>query len=183
MKSERFCTKNNPLPRLRGRVGEGEFTEERLNRPSESPDWRVTRESRTRAKQLRRDMTEAEKIIWGALRAHRMYGVSFRRQTPIGPYIADFVAHSAKLVIELDGGQHFEPAALKRDQRRDAFLQSKGFAVLRFTNHDVMLNRQGVLETIATALTKRPLPSPPPQAGEGTTGRRAAGVLTIERRK
>ncbi len=96
-----------------------------------------------------------------------MIGASFRRQTPIGPYIVDFVCHAAKLTIELDGGQHFEPTQEQRDARRDAFLVGRGFHVLRFNNHDVTTNRQGVLETIAAAIEEGPLPNPPPQAGEG----------------
>ena len=96
-----------------------------------------------------------------------MIGASFRRQTPIGPYIVDFVCHAAKLTIELDGGQHFESTQEQRDARRDAFLVGRGFRVLRFNNHDVMCNRQGVLETIAAAFEEGPLPDPPPQAGEG----------------
>jgi very-short-patch-repair endonuclease len=75
---------------------------------------------------------------------------------------------SAKLVIEIeiDGGQHFEAAHEARDARRDAFLASKGFRVMRFDNHQVMTNREGVLTALAEALA-HPLPDPPPQAGEG----------------
>jgi very-short-patch-repair endonuclease len=79
-------------------------------------------------------------------------GVGFRRQTPIGPYIVDFVSHSAKLVIELDGGQHFNDAHALRDMRRDSFLRSKGFRVLRFSNLDVMTNKEGVWDVIAAAV-------------------------------
>jgi very-short-patch-repair endonuclease len=104
-------------------------------------------------------------MIWNALRAHRLNGASFRRQTPIGPYVADFVCHAANLVIELDGGQHFEDANAQRDVQRDAFLASKGFRVLRFNNHDVMTNRQGVLETIAAALAVAPSPTLPRKRG------------------
>ena len=85
-----------------------------------------------------------------------MNGATFRRQTPIGPYIVDFVCHAAKLVIEIDGGQHFESRQEQRDTRRDAYLANKGFRVLRFNNHDVMTNREGVLETIAAAVGLAP---------------------------
>ena len=85
-----------------------------------------------------------------------MNGATFRRQTPIGPYIVDFVCHAAKLVIEIDGGQHFESRQEQRDARRDAYLANKGFRVLRFNNHDVMTNREGVLETIAAAVGLAP---------------------------
>jgi very-short-patch-repair endonuclease len=95
-------------------------------------------------------------MIWSALRGHRTNGASFRRQTPIGPYIVDFVCHAARLVIEIDGGQHFESKQEQRDARRDTYLAGKGFRVLRFNNHDVTTNRQGVLETIAAAIEHAP---------------------------
>ncbi len=134
------------------------------------PNWHVSAKMRDRARSLRHESTDAERIIWSAVRAHRMNGASFRRQAPIGPYIADFVCHEAHLVIELDGGQHFSLAGEARDARRDAFLAAKGFRVLHFSNYDVMRNREGVLETIAAAIRgKGPLPNPPPQAGEGTS--------------
>ena len=129
------------------------------------PTWNVTRTMRSRARSLRRDSTDAERIIWNAIRAHRLNGASFRRQTPIGPYVADFLCHSAKLVIEIDGGQHFELAQQKRDARRDAFLASKGYQVLRFNNYDVMTNRQGVFESIAAALAAAPSPTLPRKRG------------------
>src|SRR5712692_2834649 len=119
---------------------------------SKAPRWHVSTRQRQRARSLRRDSTDAERMIWSALRAHRLQGASFRRQTPIGPYVVDFVCQAAALIVELDGGQHFEPEHLKRDARRDAFLESRGYRVLRFNNHDVMTNRQGVLETIAATI-------------------------------
>jgi very-short-patch-repair endonuclease len=85
-----------------------------------------------------------------------MNGASFRRQTPIGPYIADFVCHAANLVIEIDGGQHFDSEHERCDMRRDEFLARKGFRVLRFNNHEVLSNPEGVLETIAAALAQAP---------------------------
>jgi very-short-patch-repair endonuclease len=114
---------------------------------------------------LRRDMTDAERIIWNAIRAHRMHGVSFRRQTPIGPFIVDFVCHSALVIIEIDGGQHYETENIKRDARCGAFLTSKGYRILRFNNHEVMINREGVLETIATAIMASPSPPLPRMRG------------------
>jgi very-short-patch-repair endonuclease len=138
----------------------------------DKPKWHVSTKLRGRAKGLRRGMTDAERIVWHELRAHRLHGASFRRQTPIGPYIVDFVCHAAKLIIEVDGGQHFEPGHIACDARRRAFLAARGYRVLRFSNLEVMNNKAGVLETIAAVLerSKRPLPSPPPQAGEGTEG-------------
>ena len=134
-------------------------------KPSKEPTWQVTRTMRSRARSLRRDSTDAERIIWSALRAHRLNGASFRRQTPVGPYVADFLCHSAKLIVEIDGGQHFEPEQQKRDARRDVFLASKGYRILRFNNLDVMTNRHGVLETIAAALAAAPSPPLPRKRG------------------
>ena len=129
------------------------------------PAWQVSNKMRSRARSLRHDSTDAEQIIWNALRAHRLNNASFRRQTPIGPYIADFVCHAANLIVELDGGQHFEEEHMKCDVRRDEFLASKGYRVLRFNNHDVIANRQGVLESIAAATAASPSPSLPRKRG------------------
>ncbi len=112
-------------------------------------------------------MTDAERIVWYGLRAHRLHGASFRRQTPIGPYVADFACLAAKLIVEVDGGQHFEPEHIAHDERRSAFLAAQGYRVLRFSNLDVMKNKSGVLETIAAALENRePPPRPSPASGE-----------------
>ena len=119
---------------------------------AKKPSWQVSAKMRGRARNLRQDQTPAERIIWYALRAHRLGGAGFRRQTPIGPYIVDFVSYTKKLVIEIDGGQHFDAPQQARDAKRDAFLTSRGFRVLRFSNHDVKTNRAGVLEVIAAAL-------------------------------
>jgi very-short-patch-repair endonuclease len=134
-----------------------------------TPSWRVATRQRVRARSLRQDSTDAERIIWSAIRAHRLHGASFRRQTSIGPYIVDFVCHAARLVIEIDGGQHFEDEYLKRDARRNAFLVTKGFRVLRFNNHDVMTNREGVLETIAAAVAHAPSLALPRKRGREQT--------------
>src|SRR5262245_17713034 len=73
----------------------------------EHPDWKVSPQLRANARALRRNSTDAERILWSQLRANRLNGTSFRRQAPIETYVADFVCHAAKLVIEIDGGQHF----------------------------------------------------------------------------
>jgi len=147
-------------PPLAGEGGEGA--------PRNTPVWRVKPMTRLRARALRQDLTKAERLIWYGLRAHRLEGAGFRRQTPIGPYIVDFVSHAAKLIIEIDGGQHFEDRQEARDKRRDAFLAAKGFRVIRFSNHDVMSNRVGVLETIAAAVREARAPSlPSPASGGG----------------
>jgi very-short-patch-repair endonuclease len=141
---------------------------------AQEPNWRVSKKLRGRAKALRLDMTDAERIIWRALRAHRLNGAAFRRQAPIGAYIVDFVCHAAKLVIELDGGQHFESKQIVHDTRRREYLATQGYRVLRFNNLEVIKNKSGVLETIAAAIGNAafPLPDPPPQAGDGATDAR-----------
>ena len=117
--------------------------------------WKVSSRLRANARELRKKSTEAERILWSELRDHRLNGASFRRQVPIKNYIADFVCHSAKLVVELDGGQHFSDQAERVDAARSAVIEARGFRVLRFGIHDVMTNRAGVLETIATAIAER----------------------------
>ena len=152
---------------------------------TKKPRWRVDDKMRERSRALRQELTPAERVIWYALRAHRLGGAGFRRQTPIGPYIIDFVSHTKKIVIEIDGGQHFEAAQAARDAKRDAFLTSRGFRVLRFSNHDVMTNRSGVLEVVVAALEDHTgampnresatpsLPSPA-SGGGGASGARGA---------
>ncbi len=102
------------------------------------------------ARSLRANQTEAETLLWRRLRDRQLAGAKFRRQAPIGPYIADFASYAAKLVVELDGGQHADNAAA--DAARTASLEGRGFHVLRFWNHDVLANPDGVLETIQEAL-------------------------------
>ena len=124
----------------------------------------------TRAKVLRRNMTEAEKLLWSQLRNARLGGFKFRKQQPIGPYIADFVCQEMRLIVEADGSQHAES---DHDARRDAFLMSKGYRVLRFWNNDIMANMRGVKEAILAALTGPHPPTatlrapPSPSRGEG----------------
>ncbi|WP_027581336.1 endonuclease domain-containing protein [Bradyrhizobium sp. Ai1a-2] len=121
----------------------------------EHPEWKVSDRLRANARALRRNSTDAERILWSELRDHRLNGISFRRQVPIENYIADFVCHAAKLVIELDGGQHFSDQGERADAARSAVIEAKGFKVLRFSNLDFMTNRAGVLETIAAAVAER----------------------------
>jgi very-short-patch-repair endonuclease len=120
-----------------------------------SPTWKVSSKLRSNARALRKDSTDAERILWSELRDHRLNGAGFRRQVPIENYVADFVCHAARLAIELDGGQHFSDRAEQADARRSAVIEAKGFHVLRFSNHDVITNREGVLETIAAAIAAR----------------------------
>jgi very-short-patch-repair endonuclease len=120
-----------------------------------SPVWNVSSKLRSNARALRKNSTIAERWLWSELRDHRLNGMAFRRQVPIENYVADFVCHTAGLVIELDGGQHFSDEAEQADARRSAAIEAKGFQVLRFNNHEVMTNRTGMLETIAMALAAR----------------------------
>jgi very-short-patch-repair endonuclease len=129
--------------------------------PPPKPRWRVTSRMRGHARALRRDMTLAERRIWHALRAHRLEGAGFRRQMPIGPYIVDFASHECGLIIEIDGGQHFEDKHETRDAIRDAYLRARGSRVLRFNNYDAMRNREGVLEVIVSAVLEARAPSLP----------------------
>lgn len=132
------------------------------------PSWKVSSKLRSNARALRKNSTDAERILWSELRGHRLNGAGFRRQFPIETYVVDFVCHAAKLVIELDGGQHFSDQAEKADAVRSAAIEAKGFAVLRFTNYDVMSNRAGVLETIAAAVAERaPTLTLPRERGRG----------------
>jgi very-short-patch-repair endonuclease len=119
------------------------------------PTWTVSSRLRSKARELRRNSTDAERILWSELRDHRLNGIGFRRQVPIKNYIADFACHVAKLVVELDGGQHFSDQSERADAARSAVIEARGFRVLRFSNHDVMTNRAGVLETIAAAVAER----------------------------
>ena len=120
-----------------------------------SPVWNVSSKLRSNARALRKNSTVAERWLWSELRDHQLDGMAFRRQVPIENYIADFVCHAARLVIELDGGHHFSDEVEQADARRSAVIEARGFQVLRFNNHEMMTNRRGVLETIATALAAR----------------------------
>ena len=104
-----------------------------------------------RARNLRKTMPEAERRLWVRLRNHQLGGFRFRRQHTIGPYIADFASIEARLVIECDGEQHGFDDALIYDAKRDAFLESEGWRVLRFWNREIRDNMDGVLETILDA--------------------------------
>jgi very-short-patch-repair endonuclease len=101
-----------------------------------------------RARYLRKHPTEAEYRLWFALRALKPLGFHFRRQAPIGNYIADFVCHRAKIVVEIDGSQHGAAENVLRDERRTTFLNSRGYRVLRFWNVEVMEGREEVVARI-----------------------------------
>jgi very-short-patch-repair endonuclease len=116
---------------------------------------------------MRSQPTEAEQRLWQLLRAHRFSGHKFRRQVPLDFYIADFVCSAARLIVELDGGQHSESHG---DKRRDTYLREQGFRILRFWSSDIFNNEEGVLMSILNALQQPPLPNPSPARGEGPSG-------------
>ncbi|MBC7109313.1 MAG: endonuclease domain-containing protein [Methanomassiliicoccales archaeon] len=103
------------------------------------------------ARKLRREMTEAERLLWYHLRNRRLAGFKFRRQVPIGPYIVDFLCPEKRVIVEIDGGQHNFPDERSRDLERTRFLESKGYKVLRFWNNEVLGNPEGVLSVILEA--------------------------------
>ena len=107
---------------------------------------------RQRAKAMRQEMSEAEAKLWQHLRAGRLNGYKFRRQQPMGNYIVDFMCVTPKLIIEADGGQHTEQAAY--DHARTAYLNSLGFTVLRFWNHEILQQTNDVLAEILRVLQK-----------------------------
>lgn len=114
----------------------------------------------SKARSLRRTATPEERVLWQTLRRH-LGRAKFRRQVPMGPYVVDFIAHSARLVIELDGSHHAFQSPY--DEGRTRFLESEGYRVIRFWNRDVTENLDGVFTAIEAALKQ----SPSPLVGEG----------------
>ena len=106
--------------------------------------------TKSRSRQLRREMTDAERRLWGLLSNRQIYGVRFRRQVPFGPFIADFASHEARLVVEIDGGQHADRSM--SEGNRTAFLADEGYRVLRFWNNEVIENLDGVYAVITEAV-------------------------------
>jgi very-short-patch-repair endonuclease len=120
--------------------------------------------ARARVRTLRQNMTEAERRVWQILRSHQMKGYKFRRQVPIGRYIADFVCHEARLIVEIDGGQHDRLSP--REAERSGFLQHEGYRILRFWNNEVLANLDGLHKTIADELGRiTPTQTLPHQGG------------------
>jgi very-short-patch-repair endonuclease len=134
------------------------------------PHSAIASQTRRRARTLRKGPTEAERKIWTVLRSLKPLGIHFRRQAPIGSYIADFAWYAGKLVVEIDGGQHAQ-AQQTYDERRTLWLQSQGYRVLRFWNNDVLRSPYNVGEVILAAaresgaMPKNPTPDPSPQGG------------------
>ena len=108
--------------------------------------------ARDKARALRRDPSDAEQKLWQRLRGRRFQNWKFRRQYPVGPYVADFCCVDGQLVIELDGGQHVEAA--EKDQARTRFMESVGFVVIRFWNEEVFTEIEAVMERIEQAVNR-----------------------------
>ncbi|MGD8473381.1 MAG: endonuclease domain-containing protein [Anaerolineae bacterium] len=126
-----------PSPAGRGARGEGK---------------RLPVELLERARALRREATDAERLLWSLLRNRQLRGLKFRRQHPLGGYILDSYCHKVKLGIELDGGQHAEPEQAVRDAQRTRDLEELGIRVMRFWNHEVLEETRAVLEAIMGAV-------------------------------
>ena len=114
----------------------------------------------SRAKELRKQSTDAERLLWSRLRNRRLLDLKFRRQSPIGRYIVDFVCRERNLIIEIDGGHHQEQRA--SDATRTAWLGSRGFRVIRYWNNEVLGDIDSVLESIRMTLDGETAPSPQP---------------------
>ena len=128
-----------------------------------------------RARTLRQNSTPAEVALWRILRDRTVLGAKPRRQVAVGPYFLDFAIISHRLAVEIDGETHATVEGAARDERRTAWLQAKGWSVLRFTNAEVMQNMPGVIHVIAEALARIPHPDPLPE-GEGAVPLENFGV-------
>ena len=100
------------------------------------------------SRRLRKEMTESEKLLWSRIRGKQLKGLQIYRQKPIGPFVVDFYCPKAKLVIELDGGQHYTEHVQAKDQARDDYMLTQGLRTLRFSDKEVFENLTGVLEAI-----------------------------------
>ena len=115
-------------------------------------------EPRTRARELRLNATPPERVLWRELSARKVVGVRFNRQVPIGPFICDFVSRGAKLIIEVDGGQHGWQT--DEDSARTRYLEDHGYRVIRFWNSDVLERLEGVVAEIKAVIAALPSPDP-----------------------
>ncbi len=115
-------------------------------------------------RRLRKNLTDAERVLWKHLRLRQMGDFKFRRQQPIDNYIVDFVCFEKRLIIEIDGGHHSDQSV--RDAKRDEFLKSQGFSVVRFWNNEVLREIEAVQEKIISALNAAPPPVSSPARGE-----------------
>ena len=113
------------------------------------------------ARTLRKNMTDSERLLWSRIRRKQLRGFQFYRQKTVGNYIVDFYCPSAKIIIEVDGSQHFEEQRRKKDRIRDAYLSKLGFEILRFPNWEVMRNVDDIVEDIYRHLPMTESPSVP----------------------
>jgi adenine-specific DNA-methyltransferase len=114
-----------------------------------------------RSRELRKNQTDAERKLWSLLRDRRLGGIKFRRQFPIDKYILDFYAPELQLAVEADGGQHYEHEGAARDAERETVLSAQGMQIIRFSNTDILQNREGVYEVILRTIERRQkTPSP-----------------------
>lgn len=140
------------------------------------PRTRVSFEMRQKARALRINATKAESLLWYELREFNAEGIKFRRQSPIGPYIVDFVCPAAKLIVEVDGDLHETDAGKRHDANRDSYLRSLGYFVMRVDEPDVISNAWHVAQEVREKAEhligdpSRPLRGHPPLKGEGTHG-------------
>jgi very-short-patch-repair endonuclease len=151
-----------PPPPVGGGQGEGEGqgNPPHLASPIKGEEQNCMRKRLTqRAKILRQQSTEAEKLLWRYLRGRQLEGAKFRRQQPIGKYNVDFISFSHKLIVEVDGGQHAQPREQVRDRQRDAWLREQGFTVVRFWNNQVLRNVEGAIEAIRSNLLRSDTPT------------------------
>ena len=107
------------------------------------------------ARQLRQNLTDSERVLWQRLRGKQLADVQFYRQKPIGPYIVDFYAPKAKLIIEIDGSQHFEEPQAEKDLERDAYLGRLGLMVLRINSRQALKEIEAVVEFIYRTIIER----------------------------
>jgi very-short-patch-repair endonuclease len=140
---------------------------------------KASRELIARARQLRREATTAESLLWELLRDRRLLGRKFRRQHPIGQFIADFFCDDARLIIEIDGAVHREPTQQERDRLREEILREHGFAILRFTNDQILDRTEQVLQEIAAYVTAHSYEHPSPLSQSLGRGAGGEGYLPL----
>ncbi len=169
---------NRPRPNPSPLVGEGfpsrSCASEALRKSPSGKGEGEQSQAVAKARSLRRRMTDAERKLWYLLRNRRFSAAKFRRQVPLGPYVADFLSFERHVVVEVDGGKHAEATS---DRARDDWFRSQGFAVVRFWNNDVLKNPEGVFTLLSEiAQTNTPHPArtararsepPSPTRGEG----------------
>lgn len=159
--NEEIEHRETPFPLEGGRAGDGGGGRSASPRPS-----RIAAGGIARARRLRREQTVAERLLWAELRRRRM---NFRRQVPIGRYVADFVHFASDLIVEIDGYYHEQPDAQARDAVRTAWLEAQGFRVIRFAEKPVRNDPCAVADQIVAESAPPPSPTLPPSRGKGAS--------------